>query len=163
MFAVLFPTVAKTCLFGTVSRPLLGSIQPSVRRIGEAFASTVKRPEIEADHSSPSSVETKAACCHISIPTYAFMAECLDTDSGSLPNLTARRLPVLARKLPSLNQALHYSDDCYINLNTPLASAKQFRTLWRPHRIIHHLLTGWGSKLFVLFNGGLFLFNVTWQ
>jgi hypothetical protein len=123
----------------------------------------VQRPGSEADHLPPSSA-VKNAYSPIFTPHTSLWCGALTWTEATLPNLAALRRPVHVRKLPSLNQTFHYSDDCYINLTTPLATAQQFRTLWRPRRIIHHLLTGRGrSKLFVLFNGELFLFNVTWQ
>jgi hypothetical protein len=43
----------KNCLFSTSSRLAVGSIQPPIQCVSEAVSSGVKRPECEADHSSP--------------------------------------------------------------------------------------------------------------
>jgi len=46
-------------LFATVSRPALGTTPPPIQWVPGAPSLGIKRPEHEADHSSPSSAEIK--------------------------------------------------------------------------------------------------------
>jgi hypothetical protein len=46
-------------LFSTASRPGLGSTQPPIQWLPGALSPGMKRPEHEADHSTPSSAEVK--------------------------------------------------------------------------------------------------------
>jgi hypothetical protein len=55
-------------LFTTVPRPALGPTQPPIQWVPGALSLGVKRPEREADHSPPSSVEAKNAWSYTSIP-----------------------------------------------------------------------------------------------
>jgi hypothetical protein len=57
----------------TSSRPGLGPTQPPIQWVSEA-TSEVKRPGLEAYHSTPTSAEAKKILIHISAPPYAFRA-----------------------------------------------------------------------------------------
>jgi hypothetical protein len=61
-------------IFSTSSRPALGSTQPPIQRIPGTLSLGVKKPEREADHSSPTSAEVKKMWIYTSIPPYAFRA-----------------------------------------------------------------------------------------
>jgi hypothetical protein len=56
--------------FSTCSRPPLRSIQPPFRWVLKALREEVNRPECEAHHSSPSSIEVKNVCSYTSTPLY---------------------------------------------------------------------------------------------
>jgi hypothetical protein len=56
-----------------VSRPALGPTQPPIQWVPGALSLGVKRPEREADHSSPTSAEV-SAWSYTSTPQYALMA-----------------------------------------------------------------------------------------
>jgi hypothetical protein len=49
----------KTFLLSTLSRPVLGSTQPPNQWVPGVLSSAVKRPVLEADHSSPASAKFK--------------------------------------------------------------------------------------------------------
>jgi hypothetical protein len=55
-------------LFTTVSRLVPGRTQPPIQWLSGALSLGVKRPECEADHSSPSSAEVKNAWGYTSTP-----------------------------------------------------------------------------------------------
>jgi hypothetical protein len=55
-------------------RPILEYTQPPIQWVPGALTPGVKRPEREADHSLPASVEVKKVWLYTSIPLYAFMA-----------------------------------------------------------------------------------------
>jgi hypothetical protein len=61
-------------LFTTVSRLTLGRTQPPIQWYGGLFSRGVKRPELEGDHSPPSSAEVKNAWSYTSTSQYVFMA-----------------------------------------------------------------------------------------
>jgi hypothetical protein len=63
-------------LFTTASRLVLGPIQPPIKWAPRALSLWVKRPEREADHSYPSSVEVKNSWSYTSTPQYVFIAWC---------------------------------------------------------------------------------------
>jgi hypothetical protein len=56
----------------TIFFPPLGSTQPDIQ-----WVPGVKRQALEADHSSPTSVEVKKMWIYTSTRSYAFMAQCL--------------------------------------------------------------------------------------
>jgi len=58
-------------------RPVPGHTQPHIQWVPRAFNLGVKRPELEADNSPPSSAEIKKAWSYASLPQYVFMAWCL--------------------------------------------------------------------------------------
>jgi hypothetical protein len=60
--------------FSTSFRPALGSTQSPIQWVPGALSPAVKRPGLEADHSSPTSAETKKMWIYTSTPPYAFMA-----------------------------------------------------------------------------------------
>jgi hypothetical protein len=60
--------------FATASGPVLGSTQPPIQWVSGAFTPRVKRPEREADHSSPSRAEIKNPWSYTSSSPYVFMA-----------------------------------------------------------------------------------------
>jgi hypothetical protein len=64
-------------LFDTMSRPVLGPIQPPMQRVSGTLFLGVKRSGREADHSSPPIAEVKNAWSYASTPPYIFMAWCL--------------------------------------------------------------------------------------
>jgi hypothetical protein len=53
------PGKGKVFLFSIASRPGLGSAQPPIHMVPGAISPAVKRPEREADHSSPFNAEVK--------------------------------------------------------------------------------------------------------
>jgi hypothetical protein len=53
------PGRVKNFLFFTSSRPALGSTQPPIQWIPGALSPVLKWPELEADHSPPTSAEVK--------------------------------------------------------------------------------------------------------
>jgi hypothetical protein len=57
-------------------QPALGPTQPPILWVTGAFYLGVKRPELDADHSPPSSAENKNTWGYTSTPQYAFMAWC---------------------------------------------------------------------------------------
>jgi hypothetical protein len=63
-------------LFTTTSRPPLWPTQLPIQWVPDALSLKVKRPESEADHSPPSSVEVKNAWSYISTPPIHLMASC---------------------------------------------------------------------------------------
>jgi hypothetical protein len=65
-------------LFTSVFRPVLGPIQSPIQWVPRALSLEEKRPEREADHSSPSSVEVNNANVwnDTSTPYYHFMTRC---------------------------------------------------------------------------------------
>jgi hypothetical protein len=69
-------------IFGTTSRPALGSTQPSIQWYCGYFVG-VKRPEREDNHSPPSS-DVANAWRHTSTPPYVCMAWCLNKFEGQL-------------------------------------------------------------------------------
>jgi hypothetical protein len=52
----------------TASRKALGPTQPPIQRVPETLSLVAKRPEREADHSSPSSAEVENAWSYTSTP-----------------------------------------------------------------------------------------------
>jgi hypothetical protein len=58
----------------TASRLVLRPAQPPIQRVPGALSLVVKRPEIEANHSPPSSAEVNNAWSCTSTPQYVFMA-----------------------------------------------------------------------------------------
>jgi hypothetical protein len=60
-----------------VSRLALRPMQPPVQWVPGALSQGVKRPGIEADHSSPPSAEVKNAWSYISTPPYILIEWCL--------------------------------------------------------------------------------------
>jgi hypothetical protein len=61
-------------IFSKSSRPTLGSMQPPIQWVPRALSPGLKRPEREADHSTPASAEVKKMWIYTSTPPYAFMA-----------------------------------------------------------------------------------------
>jgi hypothetical protein len=63
-------------IFSSPSRPdrLWGPPKPPIQWVPGAVSTAVKRPEREADHSSPASVEVKKMWIYTSTPPYVFMA-----------------------------------------------------------------------------------------
>jgi hypothetical protein len=61
----------------SASRPAFGPAQTPVKRVPRALFPGVKRPELEAEHSSPSGTYVKNACGCTYTPPYVFMARCL--------------------------------------------------------------------------------------
>jgi hypothetical protein len=55
----------------------VGSTEPPIQRVLEAFSSDVKRPVFESDYSPPSGAEDKKAWNYKSTLPYVFMALCL--------------------------------------------------------------------------------------
>jgi hypothetical protein len=60
----------------TASRPSLRFNQPPIQWVPESLSLVVKRPELEANHSPPSSAKVKNAWSHTSTPQCVFMAWC---------------------------------------------------------------------------------------
>jgi hypothetical protein len=67
-----------------VSRPALGSIQPSIQWITGGLTLWVKRQGREAGHSPSSSAEVKNEWIRTFTPQYAFMAWCSVKSQGQL-------------------------------------------------------------------------------
>jgi hypothetical protein len=61
-------------LFFKSARPALEPTQSSIQWVQGALYPGGKRPGREADHSPPTSAETKKVWIYISTSTYAFMA-----------------------------------------------------------------------------------------
>jgi hypothetical protein len=55
----------------------MGPTQPPIQWVPGALSLGVKRPGLEADHSSPSSADVKNAWSYTFTPQYVFMAWCL--------------------------------------------------------------------------------------
>jgi hypothetical protein len=64
-------------LFTTASSSVLGPTQPPIQWVPGALSMGVKRPDREADHSPPSSAESRNVWSYTSTPQYIFMAWCL--------------------------------------------------------------------------------------
>jgi hypothetical protein len=73
-----------TFLFTTASRTALGPTQPPIQWVPGALSVGVKRPEREADHSPPSSAESRMRGDTPPFPKYVFMAWCLVNAQGQL-------------------------------------------------------------------------------
>jgi hypothetical protein len=67
---VQFPAgaIMRIFLFATVSRPIMGPIQPTIKWITGALSPGVKRPDRESNHSPPSRAEVKNAWSYTSTP-----------------------------------------------------------------------------------------------
>jgi hypothetical protein len=63
-------------LLTTASRAAVEPTQPPIQWVTWALSLGIKRPELEADHSHPSSAEVNNAWSYISTPQHAFMAWC---------------------------------------------------------------------------------------
>jgi hypothetical protein len=72
MTGVRFPVEAIHFLFPTYSIPTLELIQPAIRWTPGALSPGVKRQELEADHSSPSSTEVKNGEAKLPFPHMPF-------------------------------------------------------------------------------------------
>jgi hypothetical protein len=68
------PGRVKNFVFSTSPRPDLESTQPPIQWILGAASLAVKRLELEAEHSPPTSAEVKKIWIYTSTPPYAFMA-----------------------------------------------------------------------------------------
>jgi hypothetical protein len=64
----------KNLHFSIPSRPALGSNQPPIQCAPRALSPGAKRPEYEADHSSPVGAEVKETWIYTSTPPYVFVA-----------------------------------------------------------------------------------------
>jgi len=71
-------------LFTTVSRPALGPTHPPIQWVLKGSFPGVRQPDLEADHSPPSSAAVKNAWSYTSTPQYVFMALCSIKAQGQL-------------------------------------------------------------------------------
>jgi hypothetical protein len=60
--------MVKNFLFSTSSK------QPNIQWVSGALSPEIKRPEREADHSSPTNADVKKTWGYVSTPPYTFMA-----------------------------------------------------------------------------------------
>jgi hypothetical protein len=85
-------------LFITASRPYLGPSQPPIQWVLGSLSMGMKRSELEAHHSPPSSAEVKTTWSYAPTPQYAFMVWCSVKDTGTTllhltsPNLFGRNI-----------------------------------------------------------------------